>query len=130
MTGPNHSKSPHSAKQQFGKAASLSLVRSKLISNALPIDVTEFVHRLLKQLPKLLRTGRPNYQDADLRHFSLLGADNQRPEGHGAAPVPLCPQIPDILLSRSKRRLEPRSDLMIAAKRGLFYHLIGDAEQP
>src|SRR5262249_4479901 len=45
---------PHQGRSQFGKAGYLSLVRSELVSNASPVDITKLAHQLSKQLPESL----------------------------------------------------------------------------
>src|SRR5437899_4172653 len=47
---------PHQFRRQFGKATNLSLVRSELEPNVLPLDVTELAQRLGKQPPESLPT--------------------------------------------------------------------------
>src|ERR1700732_5049241 len=45
---------PRQLRSQFGKAAHLSLVRSKFVSNALPLNVTRLAHRIPEKSPELL----------------------------------------------------------------------------
>jgi hypothetical protein len=76
---------PHQFRRQFGKAANLSLVRSELEPNVLPLDVTELAQRLGKQPPESLPTGRPTHQNANGWHLRLLRRGGERPTGRHAA---------------------------------------------
>ena len=64
---------------QFGKPVEVSLRRSKLKSNVLPLDITQIAHSLPELPPKLFRTDIANNQCADGRHLRLLRARRERP---------------------------------------------------
>src|SRR5262245_17101969 len=70
---------PHQRRGQFGKTAYLSLVRSELVSNASPLDITQLAHHLPKQLPESVGTGGSNHQNANCRHLHLLCPRRDRP---------------------------------------------------
>src|SRR5262245_16377305 len=76
---------PHERRGQFGKTTYLSLVRSELVSNASPLDITQLAHHLLKQLPESVGTGGFNHQNANCRHLHLLRARRERPRSRRAA---------------------------------------------
>src|SRR5262249_25394029 len=76
---------PHQLRRQFGKAAYLSLVRSELVSNVSPLDITQLAHQVPKQLPESLRTGGPNHQNADSQQLArLLRPRRQRQRSRAA----------------------------------------------
>ena len=76
---------PHQLSSQFGEAAHLSVVRSKFVSNAPPLNVTRLAHRIPEKPPKLLPARSPNHQNADYRHNRLLRVRRERPRRRRAA---------------------------------------------
>src|SRR6202022_2438306 len=70
---------------QLGKPVEMSLRRSKLKSNVLPLDITQIAQSLPELPPKLFRTDIANNQRADGRHLRLLRARRERPRSWRAA---------------------------------------------
>jgi hypothetical protein len=70
---------------QLGKPIEMSLRRSKLKSNVLPLDITQIAQSLPELPPKLFRTYIANNQRADGRHLRLLRPRRERPGDSRAA---------------------------------------------
>jgi hypothetical protein len=64
---------------QLGKPVEMSLRRSKLKSNVLPLDMTQIAQSLPELPPEFFRADIANNQRADGRHLRLLCASRERP---------------------------------------------------